>query len=99
MQVESEKSQERLQQDLAVLAQLTLPQEYQFQLHYWKELPLGPWPISWDNYVDVVFNVQSKYFFCHKVCIIHPFGNELPGKLNNREELNILEVEIMQEAA
>ena len=65
--VESEKSQERLQQDLAVLAQLTLPTELQFQLHYWKELPLGPWPITWDALVDVIFNVQQKLFFCHKV--------------------------------
>ena len=65
--VESEKSQERLQQDLAVLGQLTLPPELQFQLHHWKELPLGPWPITWDAYVDVIFNVQQKLFFCHKV--------------------------------
>ena len=40
--VESKGSQRKLAEDLSVLAMLTLPEEFQFQWHYWMELPMGP---------------------------------------------------------
>ena len=64
--VESKESQRKLAEDLSVLAMLTLPSEFQFQWHYWMELPMGPKPPGTDEYTDVVFKVQSSLFRCHQ---------------------------------
>ena len=64
--VESKGSQRKLAEDLSVLAMLTLPEEFQFQWHYWMELPMGPKPPGTDEYADVVFKVQSSLFHCHQ---------------------------------
>lgn len=66
VQIESSQSENHLQEDLSVLAMLTLPQEFQFQWHYWTELPLRPRPPACDQYADVAFKVQSHFFHCHK---------------------------------
>lgn len=67
VQVESSRSQAQLQEDLGVLAMLTLPYEFQFQWHYWMELPMRPRPPGCDQYADIVFDVQSHLFHCHKI--------------------------------
>lgn len=65
-QVESKKSQMDLLEDLSVLAMLTLPYEFQFQWHYWMELPMRPKAPGVDEYVDVVFRIGSYLFHCHR---------------------------------
>ena len=42
VQIESKQSETDLQEDLCVLAMLTLPYEFQFRWHYWMELPMKP---------------------------------------------------------
>ena len=68
VQVESKKSQQNLVEDLSVLAMLTLPYQFQFQWHYWMELPMSPKPPGCDKYVDIVFRVgaDSCVFQCHQ---------------------------------
>ena len=63
--VESRGSQKKLSEDLGVLAMLTLPEEFQFQWHYWMELPMGPKPHN-NEYADVIFKVQDHLFACHQ---------------------------------
>ena len=65
-QVESKKSQSDLVEDLSVLAILTLPREFQFQWHYWMELPLGPKTPGCDEFVDIVFRIGKYHFHCHQ---------------------------------
>ena len=64
--MESRQSQIDLTEDLSVLAMLTLPYEFQFQWHYWMELPMGPKPPGCDQYADVIFKVQTHLFHCHQ---------------------------------
>ena len=46
---------------------LALPYEFQFQWHYWMELPMRPHrPPEFDQFADVAFEVQSHVFYCHK---------------------------------
>lgn len=66
IQIESVRSQNALHEDLSILAMLTLPYEFQFQWHYWMELPMRPKPPGCDQYADVVFKVDSIPFYCHK---------------------------------
>ena len=54
-QIESSKSQSDLVEDLSVLAMLTLPYEFQFQWHYWMELPMRPKAPGCDEFIDIIF--------------------------------------------
>ena len=71
VQVESTYSRECLQQDLFLLAQQTIPNEFQSQnlinQWLWRELPLSPRLSNCEKYADIVFNVQDHHFCCHKV--------------------------------
>ena len=71
VQVESTYSRECLQQDLFLLAQQTIPNEFQSQnlinQWLWRELPLSPRLSNCEKYADIVFNVQDHLFCCHKV--------------------------------
>merc|ERR1719195_134313 len=65
-QIESSKSQSDLVEDLSVLAMLTLPYEFQFQWHYWMELPMRPKAPGCDEFIDIIFRLGSHIFHCHK---------------------------------
>ena len=66
VQIESKQSQTDLQEDLAILAMLTLPYEFQFRWHYWMELPMKPKAPGCDQFADIIFKVQSHLFHCHR---------------------------------
>ena len=65
-QIESQKSQNNLMEDLSVLAMLTLPYEFQFQWHYWMELPMRPKALGCNEFIDIIFRIGSHIFQCHK---------------------------------
>jgi len=65
-QIESQKSQKDLMEDLSVLAMLTLPYEFQFQWHYWMELPMRPKALGCNEFIDIIFRIGSHIFQCHK---------------------------------
>ena len=65
-QIESQKSQNNLMEDLSVLAMLTLPYEFQFQWHYWMELPMRPKALGCNEFIDIIFRIGSHNFQCHK---------------------------------
>ena len=70
VQVESTYSRECLQQDLFLLSQQTIPNEFQSQNlinMLWRELPMSPRLSNCENYADIIFNVQDHLFCCHKV--------------------------------
>ena len=60
-QIESSKSQGDLVEDLSVLAMLTLPYEFQFQWHYWMELPMRPKPPGCDEFIDIIFRIGMAF--------------------------------------
>jgi ankyrin repeat/BTB/POZ domain-containing protein 1 len=53
-------------EDLSVLAMLTLPYEFQFQWHYWMELPMRPKALGCNEFFDIIFRIGSHIFQCHK---------------------------------
>ena len=72
VQVESIQSREFLQQDLFLLSQQTVPNEFQSQTSInilWRELPMSPRLSNCEKYSDIIFNVRSHLFCCHKVKI------------------------------
>ena len=71
VQIESKQSETDLQEDLCVLAMLTLPYEFQFRWHYWMELPMKPKAPG-----TIVFLHQKQLnFFRIKCHFAHHFKN------------------------
>jgi ankyrin repeat/BTB/POZ domain-containing protein 1 len=69
VQVESMHSRECLKQDLFLLSQQTIPTEFQYRNSLsilWRELPMSPTLPNCEKYADIIFNVRSHLFCCHK---------------------------------
>ena len=71
IQVESNQSREYVKQDLFLLSQTTVPSKFQVENSaidiLWRELPMSPQASDCEKYTDILFNVQSNLFCCHKV--------------------------------